>query len=347
MKIAVYTICKNEEKFAERYVDAARDADEVCILDTGSTDRTVEILRDCGATVHEERIEPWRFDTARNRNLELVSSDIDFCICVDMDEYLTHGWRSHVERAWCPGITRLWYWYSENDGQHYFRHHKSHQRYGYKWLNIVHEQLETDGIVENSAMCDMKIIHTPDCSKPRTQYIDLLKQHLRECPTDHRAYLWIAIQQYKESEYQSVIQSIDRLLSLNGAADYIRSYACSIAADACAALNERDLERQYICSAVIEDPLHRDPWLRVARYFSKLGDHHKVLQAVRAALRIDDRLYVNIADNDAWGSELYKLGARAAIATGNNDAAKILFLNGMRVDPNDEEISMLYAEFVK
>ena len=48
------------------------EADAVVVLDTGSTDDTVERLRAAGARVTVERFDPWRFDTARNRSLDLV-----------------------------------------------------------------------------------------------------------------------------------------------------------------------------------------------------------------------------------------------------------------------------------
>ena len=57
------------------------EADGVYVLDTGSTDGTAERLRALGAVVVEERVEPWRFDTARNRSLELVPEDADICVC--------------------------------------------------------------------------------------------------------------------------------------------------------------------------------------------------------------------------------------------------------------------------
>ena len=41
MKIVVYAICKNEEAFVERWMDSMAEADEIVVLDTGSTDGTV------------------------------------------------------------------------------------------------------------------------------------------------------------------------------------------------------------------------------------------------------------------------------------------------------------------
>lgn len=45
MIITVYAIAKNEEKFAARWAASMREADNVVVLDTGSTDGTVEILK--------------------------------------------------------------------------------------------------------------------------------------------------------------------------------------------------------------------------------------------------------------------------------------------------------------
>ena len=42
MKIAVYCIALNEEKFVESWYNSAKDADYLLIADTGSTDCTVE-----------------------------------------------------------------------------------------------------------------------------------------------------------------------------------------------------------------------------------------------------------------------------------------------------------------
>lgn len=83
MKISVYAICKNEEKFAARWAASMQEADQVVVLDTGSTDGTVEQLRQAGVQVYEKKIEPWRFDVARNEALALVDDDTDICICTD------------------------------------------------------------------------------------------------------------------------------------------------------------------------------------------------------------------------------------------------------------------------
>ena len=80
MKICVYAICKNEEKHVKRWVESMKEADEIYVLDTGSTDNTVEKLKKLGVNVQIEIVTPWRFDVARNKSLDLVPLDVDMHI---------------------------------------------------------------------------------------------------------------------------------------------------------------------------------------------------------------------------------------------------------------------------
>ena len=56
MKISVYAICKNEVMFVNRWMESMSEADEVYVLDTGSTDNTVELLKQNRTIIHEEII---------------------------------------------------------------------------------------------------------------------------------------------------------------------------------------------------------------------------------------------------------------------------------------------------
>ena len=44
-KICVYAICKNEEKFINRWVNSMKEADEIYVLGTGSIDNTINLLK--------------------------------------------------------------------------------------------------------------------------------------------------------------------------------------------------------------------------------------------------------------------------------------------------------------
>ena len=97
MKVYVYAISKNEEKFAKRWYDSMKEADDIFVLDTGSTDKTVNILKELGVNVKEEFINPWRFDVARNKSLDMLPNDESICLCTDLDEVFEAGWRKKLE----------------------------------------------------------------------------------------------------------------------------------------------------------------------------------------------------------------------------------------------------------
>ena len=82
-KICVYAICKNEEKFVDRWYESIKDADGIFVLDTGSSDDSVKKLKKHGITVKEMEIKPWRFDVARNEALKMIPEDFDICISLD------------------------------------------------------------------------------------------------------------------------------------------------------------------------------------------------------------------------------------------------------------------------
>ena len=93
-------------------MDSMSEADDICVLDTGSTDDTVEKLRARGAHVEQKVISPWRFDVARSESLKLIPKDADICCCIDLDEQFRSGWREKLERAWQPDTTRARYRYT-------------------------------------------------------------------------------------------------------------------------------------------------------------------------------------------------------------------------------------------
>src|SRR5690348_4620503 len=145
MKICVYAISKNEEKFVERFCTSAQQADLILIADTGSSDGTRQRAQSCGAVVHQISIKPWRFDVARNAALALVPSDIDVCISLDLDEVLMPGWREEIERLWNSETTRLRYRYHDDEDGIHSTYEKIHARYGYIWHRPCHEFIAPDG----------------------------------------------------------------------------------------------------------------------------------------------------------------------------------------------------------
>ncbi|PHV71363.1 hypothetical protein CS063_06640 [Sporanaerobium hydrogeniformans] len=85
MKITACSIVKNEEKNIVRSIQSYKNAvDEIIIVDTGSTDRTVELCEGLGAKVLHYK---WDNDFASAKNTALEAATGDWVIFLDADEW--------------------------------------------------------------------------------------------------------------------------------------------------------------------------------------------------------------------------------------------------------------------
>ena len=88
-RISLCMIARNEERFLGECLARARDAvDEIVLVDTGSTDRTVAIAESFGARVLHE---PWQDDFAAPRNTALRAATGDWILVLDADEFVQPG----------------------------------------------------------------------------------------------------------------------------------------------------------------------------------------------------------------------------------------------------------------
>lgn len=323
-KIYVYAICKNEEKHIRRWMQSMAEADGVYVLDTGSTDNSVSLLRECGAVVQTEILSPWRFDTARNRSLQMVPSDADICVCTDLDEVFHEGWRQKLESAWTPTTRRARYRYTWNfnpDGSEgfVFFSDKIHARDGFLWTHPVHEVLrETSGkAVETVTVDGMQLDHHADNEKSRAQYLPLLEQAVRECPTDDRNMHYLGREYMFKGRYTDAIRTLRRHLELPSAV--WKDERCAsmrfIALCHVRLQNRPEAERWYL-RACAEAPYLREPWLDAASFFSADEKWDAVAACCTRALTITNRPENYISDSKSFGALPYDLLSLAYYYTG-------------------------------
>ena len=83
-RLTVCMIARNEERFLDGCLKSVRGlADQIVLVDTGSTDRTVEIARSHGAEVH---FRAWDDDFSAARNAALLHARGDWVLILDADE---------------------------------------------------------------------------------------------------------------------------------------------------------------------------------------------------------------------------------------------------------------------
>ena len=232
-KICVYAIAKNESKNVDKWCDSVLDADHVVVLDTGSSDDTVEKLRKRGVYVEQKIIEPFRFDVARNESMKLVPEGYNILIRIDLDETFNKGWADELRKIRMPedrkSVVRVGFY--ENDG--YFNVKTvAHNRKVTEWKHAIHESFDTD---EDREVIDMTgkitIFHHPDNGKDREMYHELIKVRGSE-ESDYESLLFCGWDKFCLLDYYGSIESMKKALSLKTMNTYYTLYAYNMIQDA-------------------------------------------------------------------------------------------------------------------
>lgn len=339
MKIAVYAISKNEEMFVERFCASAKEADLILIADTGSTDRTVELAEQCGATVANIAITPWRFDDARNAALALIPRDIDICVSLDLDEELQPGWREEIERVWAEGTTRLRYKFDWGAGIAFY-YEKIHARHGYRWVHPCHEYPVPYLIDEVYAQTDMlMVIHKPDNTKSRGQYLHLLEMSVKEDPNDPRNAFYYARELSFHRQWAEAIRECERYLALPGA-NWVneRCYAYRVMSRCYSELGDWDNAIRCARLGVIEAPGTREPWCEIAKLTYRTGQWAECYGAAMSALAITNREWVYTVDPEVWGAMPHDYASIAAWNLGLHEQAIEQAKLAFSLSPDDVRI---------
>jgi glycosyltransferase involved in cell wall biosynthesis/Tfp pilus assembly protein PilF len=101
-RISLCLVVKNEELFLGECLQAARElVDETIVVDTGSTDRTIEIAEAAGARVYRQ---PWPGDLGRAHDLPLAYANGDWLLTLDGDEVLDPRFDELTELVRDPGL---------------------------------------------------------------------------------------------------------------------------------------------------------------------------------------------------------------------------------------------------
>ncbi len=111
-ELSACLIVRNEEKLLDECLLSLEPmVQEICVVDTGSTDRTVDIARDRGARVeHFEWCDD--FSAARNASIEMASKP--WILVIDADERLSEASLPHLKRAIAEPTAIAWLIYQDN-----------------------------------------------------------------------------------------------------------------------------------------------------------------------------------------------------------------------------------------
>jgi glycosyltransferase involved in cell wall biosynthesis len=147
--LGVVVLTLNEEVCMERCLDSVQWADEIVVVDSGSTDRTVEIARKITDRVYTRPLTT--FSEQRNYGARMCESD--WVLFVDADEVVSSALREEIEHALVDSAHQAYHipfvtfmfggWLRHCMSSQY--HIRLYRRAEDQWVGSVHEKVVTTG----------------------------------------------------------------------------------------------------------------------------------------------------------------------------------------------------------
>ena len=244
--ITLCMIAKDEEDHIGKTIRSVKDlVSEIILVDTGSTDKTVQIAKELGAKV---LFQPWEDDFAKPRNFSIEQATSDWILVLDADEGIDK--RDHrkikelikiADRCYqfpqyhysndhrisdyypCKGAYPKW----EKKYNGYFKSYccrlfprKSNIRFEGRIHELVEHSIERDPALR-LALVELPIHHyghTDEVKKKKKKgklYTPLGEQKASEKPTDWKSFFELGVEHNCNGRKKESVEAFVKALELN------------------------------------------------------------------------------------------------------------------------------------
>jgi tetratricopeptide (TPR) repeat protein len=230
-KICLNMIVKNEAKVIRRLLETVyRLIDKYCICDTGSTDNTMDIIREfflekgIDGEIYQE---PFR-DFGYNRSYSLKKcdhskfADIDYILLLDADMYLSGpALDDPDEFKRTLGAYDVYYLLQGSDRFYYKNVRIVRPRKGYYYWGVTHEYVKTTenttyGTIEKNQLFIQDIGDGGSKTDKFERDIKLLNRGLEEIPNNDRYTFYLANSYRDAGQPENAIQTYKKRIEIGG-----------------------------------------------------------------------------------------------------------------------------------
>jgi tetratricopeptide (TPR) repeat protein len=298
--ISLCMIVKDEEDCLARCLESVKDVvDEIIVVDTGSTDNTVEIAKKFGAKVFHH---PWEGDFSKARNYSIGYATCDWVLYLDADEELFAEDKLKLKEVTkekdCNGVSFLIYnkVYGQRQGFLYYTR-MWRNRIGAYFEGIVHNQLVLPGSALKS---DIRVMHygyaledQEKMEKKQKRSKELLKKQIEEDPDNVFARFNYAQICRGQRLYDEVIEHASKVIEILTPQDKFKLHIYLMALDQLsnAYFDRRDYEKclEYCQKALEVKPDYLDPLFMIGGAYKLLGNLEKAKESLEKYLEVQEK----------------------------------------------------------
>ncbi|MDE6607357.1 MAG: glycosyltransferase family 2 protein [Lachnospiraceae bacterium] len=289
--ISLCMIVKNEEMHIARCLDSVAElVEEIIIVDTGSTDRTVEIVSEYTPNVYSY---PWKDDFSDARNYSFSKASMDYCMWMDADDILEEAEKDkflQLKQSLPPDIDIVMMKYNTSFDEagkpsfSYFRERWIKNSAQYRWIGEVHEVIPPNGkvIYSDIAVCHKKI-GTGDPDRNLKIYRKMIADGKSLEP---RQQYYYGRELYYHKNYAEAISVLEEFLLAEEGWIENKIEACSICADCYYKTGEEQAALTTLLRSMSFDLPRAELCCEIGKYFLEHGNCHNAIYWYETALNI-------------------------------------------------------------
>ncbi|WP_379157270.1 glycosyltransferase [Paenibacillus sp. sgz5001063] len=300
-------IVKNEEKYIEKCLKSVEGiVDEIIIVDTGSTDATLEIVgRHTDAIYHYK----WNNDFAEARNFSISKSNSDYILVLDADEYLDEQFVDKDALVADYYFVKIKNYLSLGNAVNHsaIRMFKNH--IGLKYDNKIHEHLNISNFTGLEHAYANFIIHHVGYEKgivnernKEDRNLKLLLMEVKENPSGY-SYFNLGAHYKIYGNYPKAVEAYQKSYNLSRGNIFIPKLISGLSE--CLIELDRNAEAIAILKdAVLQFPDYTDFYFIMGRAYGKLEYLNDAEFCFKKCLEIGEVKDANTTSYDGVGSYL-------------------------------------------
>jgi len=276
--ISLCMIVKDEEMNIARCLDSAASlVDEIIIVDTGSKDRTVEIVSKYTSKVYSYL---WNDDFSDARNYSFSKASMDYCMWMDADDILENTEKEkflQLKETLSPEVDIVMMKYHtafDEAGKpsfSYFRERWIRNCSKYRWVGAVHEVIPPSGsIVYSDIAVSHKKIKVQDPDRNLNIYRKVLAEgkHL-----EARQQYYYGRELYYHKQYEEAVFVLEEfLLSEEGWIEN-KIEACLVCANCYNHLDKEQSALNALLRSMSYDMPRAEICCEIGKYFLDHGNY--------------------------------------------------------------------------
>ncbi len=290
--ISLCMILKNEEETIARCLDTVKDAvDEIIIVDTGSTDRTKDIVRQYSAKIYDFE---WIDDFAAARNFAFSHATMDYLMWLDADDVLLEEDLQKLlklKSAFDPSIdsvTMNYHLAFDESGKPMMKLRRNRlvrRVRNFRWHGAVHEYLEVHGIIYNS---NVDITHLKQRQDTYDRNLMIYEKRLAKGELfSPRDLYYYAKELHEHGFYVKAIEFYMKFLDTNqGWVEDVIS-ACGKIADCYNTLGDKEKEIEFALKSFEYDTPRAEFCCRLGYHFLQEKKHHTAIFWYKLATQLE------------------------------------------------------------